>query len=68
MNLQVLIPPTMPVGKAVRLFPATVAVFRRFGIDACCGGDTSIAKAAERDGADAVALLGALNRAAESQG
>lgn len=67
MNLVVLIPSTMSVNKAIRLFPDTLAIFRRFGIDACCGGDATIAQAADRDGADATALLGALNRAAEEE-
>ncbi len=67
MEVQILIPPTMSVNKAIRLFPDTVAIFNQFGIDACCGGEASIAQAAERDGADAITLLGALNRAAEDE-
>lgn len=65
MYAQSLIPPTMSVSRAIRLFPATVTVFSAFGINACCGGDASIEEAARREGADAVALVGALNRAAE---
>jgi iron-sulfur cluster repair protein YtfE (RIC family) len=54
------------VNEAIRLFPATVAVFNQFGIDACCGGAAPIQAAARRDGADPDALLTALNEAAAS--
>jgi regulator of cell morphogenesis and NO signaling len=60
------ISPAMDVNEAIRRFPATIAIFNHFGIDACCGGAAPIATAAERDGADADALLAALNRAASS--
>lgn len=56
----------MTVNEAVRRFPSTVGVFNDFAIDACCGGAAPIAEAAARDGADPVALLEALNRAAQS--
>ncbi len=65
MYAQSLIPPTMTVNRTIRLFPMTVTVFSAFGIDACCRGDVSIEEAARRDGADPIALVGALNRAAE---
>jgi iron-sulfur cluster repair protein YtfE (RIC family) len=54
----------LTVNEAIRRFPATVAVFNDFGIDACCGGAASLAEAAARDGADPAALLAAV-RAAE---
>lgn len=57
--------PDIAVNEAIRLVPATVSVFNAFGIDACCGGDRTIARAAAEDGADATALLEALRRAAE---
>jgi len=41
--------------------PATVSVFNGFGIDACCGGDASLAEAARRDDADVIALIAALD-------
>lgn len=41
-------------------YPATVAVFNKFGIDACCGGEASIADAAQRDGADVEQLMSEL--------
>jgi iron-sulfur cluster repair protein YtfE (RIC family) len=50
-----------PVNQVLLEHPATVAVFNAFGIDACCGGDVSIEEAARRDGADASALLTALD-------
>ena len=34
--------PTLPVNEGISQFPATVAVFNRFGIDACCGGWASV--------------------------
>lgn len=49
------------VNEVIRTHPATVAVFNRFGIDACCGGAASIGEAAVRDGADPDALLAAVN-------
>ncbi len=64
MYTQSLIPPTMTVSRTIRLFPATVSVFHAFGIDAA-GGDVTIETAARRDGADPIALIGALNRLAE---
>ncbi|HYJ80690.1 MAG TPA: DUF542 domain-containing protein [Longimicrobiaceae bacterium] len=57
----------LAVNEAIRRFPATVAVFNAFGIDACCGGAAPVAEAAARDGADAAALLRALRVAAEGE-
>lgn len=48
------------VNEVVRHYPATVPVFNEFGIDSCCGGATSLAVAADRDGADLSALLARL--------
>jgi regulator of cell morphogenesis and NO signaling len=55
----------LTVNEAIRRFPATVAVFNDFGIDACCGGAASLARAAARDGADPRALRAAVRAAAE---
>jgi hypothetical protein len=52
------------VNDAVREYPATLAVFQAYGIDACCGGAATIGEAAARDGAEPGALLAALNAAA----
>lgn len=57
----------MTVNEAIRRFPATVAVFNAFGIDACCGGAAMLAEAAVRDGADPVELLEAVRAAAAGE-
>ena len=57
--------PTATVNDTIARYPQTIGVFNRFGIDACCGGAATIAEAAERDGAEAHALLSALRQAAE---
>ena len=54
---------TLPVNDIVTRFPATIAVFNRFGIDACCGGWASVDEAADRDGVDREALIEALRAA-----
>jgi len=51
---------TLPVNEIITRFPGTIAVFNRFGIDACCGGWASVDEAAGRDGADREALIEAL--------
>ncbi|HUF51281.1 MAG TPA: DUF542 domain-containing protein [Longimicrobiales bacterium] len=50
------------VNEVIRRYPASVAVFARFGIDACCGGAMPVAEAAVRHGADVAALVAALQR------
>ena len=49
------------VNDVIRLHPETTEVFNRFGIDACCGGASSIADAATRDDAEPTALPVALD-------
>lgn len=56
--------PEVSVNDAIRLVPATVEIFNRYGIDACCGGAASIRDAAERDGAPFGALMEELLQAA----
>lgn len=58
----VVLPRSMTVNEAIRLYPRTVELFNRFGIDACCGGAVPIAEAAARDGADVEALMQQLVR------
>ena len=50
----------MTVDEVIQRFPAAVAVFKRFGIDACCGGALPIREAARRHGKDEKELLAAL--------
>ena len=58
----VALPRSMTVNEAIRLYPLTVELFNRFGIDACCGGAVPIVEAAARDGADTGALMEELLR------
>ena len=52
------------VNEVIRMYPESVSVFNQMGIDACCGGDASIAEAARRDGVDLGALLTRLDAVA----
>ena len=49
------------VNEVIRMYPESVSVFNQLGIDACCGGDASIAEAARRDGVDLGSLLARLD-------
>ena len=64
MQTETPIPDTLTVNETIRRFPATVAVFKAFGIDACCGGALPIATAAARHGVDTGVLAEMLERAA----
>lgn len=60
------LPPITPdsiVNETLQRYPETLSVFNSFGIDTCCGGAAAVEDAARRDGADAQALLDALNEA-----
>jgi len=54
------------VNDVIRECPQTIPVFNEFGIDSCCGGAVAIDIAAQRDGADAKALLQRLNAVART--
>lgn len=54
---------TQTVNEVMAGHPETIHVFNRFGIDTCCGGGAPIREAAHRDGADARALIEALQAA-----
>ena len=49
------------VNEVIRMYPESVSVFNEMGIDACCGGDASLAEAARRDGVDLGSLLARLD-------
>jgi regulator of cell morphogenesis and NO signaling len=55
-----LLPIDMTVNETIRRYPRTVEVFRRFGVDACCGGASPIVEAAARADVDVVTLMRAL--------
>jgi len=63
----VLLDPTMTINEIVVLYPQTIPVFNRLGMDTCCGGGVALNEAARRDGLDLDALLGALRDAVERQ-
>ncbi|HET7623017.1 MAG TPA: DUF542 domain-containing protein [Gemmatimonadaceae bacterium] len=52
------------VGQVLERYPATAAVFNRYGIDLCCGSSVSVQEAAHRDGVDADELCSQLHEAA----
>jgi iron-sulfur cluster repair protein YtfE (RIC family) len=52
------------VNEVIRAFPATVAVFHGYGIDACCGGDLPVRVAAEHHGVPLEKLLEELEQKA----
>lgn len=49
------------VNEVIRMYPESVSVFNQLGIDACCGGDASLAEAAWREGVDLGSLLARLD-------
>lgn len=53
-------PGRITVHEVVGRVPGANEVFRRFGIDTCCGGDLPLSTAAEHHGVDLELLLDAL--------
>lgn len=51
---------TLTVNEAIRRYPATLAIFNRYGMDTCCGGARQIAEAASAAGVDRGVLRAAL--------
>lgn len=56
-------PAATTVRQVIARLPAADEVFRRFGMDTCCGGDLPVASAAEHHGVDLRVLLEALKAA-----
>jgi regulator of cell morphogenesis and NO signaling len=56
------------VNEVIRMYPESVSVFNQLGIDACCGGDASLAEAARRDGVELGSLLARLDAVAAAGG
>lgn len=54
----------LTVNEVIRQVPAAVAVFKRHGIDSCCGGGLVVREAAARHGIDEATLLAELEAAA----
>lgn len=48
------------LNQIVARYPETMEVFRRFGLDTCCGGALPLAVAAEHHGLPLATLLAAL--------
>ncbi len=50
----------MSVNTTIRRFPESIAVFNNLGVDACCGGASSLAEAALEAGITFETLIAAL--------
>jgi len=57
----------MTVNEVIRRIPASVALFSRYGIDACCGGSLTVEEAARRHGVDPDELLDQVRKAAAQE-
>ena len=55
----------LTLNEVVRRVPVAVAVFKRRGIDACCGGEHTLAQMAKKQGFDLFALLEEIRKEAE---
>jgi iron-sulfur cluster repair protein YtfE (RIC family) len=55
----------MKVNEIARRAPGALGVFKRRGLDACCGGEHTLADACARHGIDVGDLLDELRRAAD---
>lgn len=60
------IEPGMTVNEVIRQAPVAVAVFKRYGIDACCGGGLPVGEAAARHGIDEATLIAELQLTADA--
>lgn len=68
MQETMVIDPKMKVSEIARLFPQSMRVFERFGLDLCCGGVHPLEVAAERRGLDLAKVLKELEAAVRGGG
>lgn len=57
------IDPTSVISDVIKKHPTTAGVFNYFGIDACCGGHSTVAAAADDEFVDSESLVLALRAA-----
>lgn len=56
------------VNHVIRAMPKALKVFRRHGIDSCCGGELTVQEAAGRAGIDPYRLVSELRKEAGLKG
>lgn len=54
----------MIINDVIKAYPSTLATFKVFGIDSCCGGANTLLKSCEEKGIDLEGFLKALNESA----
>ncbi len=59
---------TMKVGDIAKVWPETMKVFARYGLDLCCGGVHPLNYAAQKHGFDLQKMLQELNAAVDAPG
>lgn len=64
-SMPVQIDESLTLNEVVRRVPSAVAVFKRLGIDACCGGEHTLAQMGSQRGFDVFALLAEIRQEAE---
>ena len=52
------------INEIIKAFPNTVAVFKDFQVDSCCGGGDSLAQACAKGGQDLARLIETLKSSA----
>ena len=53
----------MTINEIITMYPETVSIFNRHGIDSCCGGALPLAEVARKHRLDFIALLAELEQA-----
>lgn len=62
------ITPEMRIREVLRKYPATVRVFHRLGLDACCGGGRTLTDAAAAHGLELETVMSELREQAAMSG